>query len=139
MYTLTENQLKAAENFIKSIPSSTVKGNYERWLEKVNYDGNRVTTQNMGEFVSLAGGLEADLQTFPQEFANNVKNNIEFGEKIAPAEVSKEDIKVQKEKNIAITAKVKEEKVVVKPTAKVPVEKAVVAKKAIVATKSAKK
>lgn len=73
MDTLTEDQLSSAKGFIDSLPDSIVKGNYERWLTEANK--NSISPKyDLEKFVALAGALPKEFQSFPQNFAQSVKN-----------------------------------------------------------------
>ena len=124
MHILSANQRKALDTFIAKIPESTVKGNYERWNEKIVSNNDMITSSDMDSFIALSHGLDADLQSFPQIFSYNVKNYINFGETIPTAKVEKE-----------VPKKVADKKVVVKK-AVVVAPKKVVAKKAVVPVKA---
>ena len=108
MYILSVNQRKALDKFISSIPESTVKGGYEKWNERVISHDERVTSYDTDEFVAMSHNLNADLQHFPQEFVNNIKNYIDFGKIIPTAEVDKAEVAIETKKNMAITKKVVE-------------------------------
>lgn len=78
MYVTSKEQIAAAEKFIKSLPDSIVKGNYERWLEAVKLKGG-ITTESLEKFVALSNSLTKEFQNFPQEFSMNVKNSVNPG------------------------------------------------------------
>ena len=92
MHILNVNQRKALDKFIAKIPESTVKGNYERWNEKIVSNNDRVTSSDMDSFISLSHGLDAELQYFPQLFSYNVKNYLDFGKVIQTAEITEEEL-----------------------------------------------
>lgn len=109
MATLTKKQIKSVEDFIKKLPDSIVKGNYEKWLSESREDGI-ITDEEMSKFVLLAINLPVEFQSFPQEFQHNV--NMVSNEIIEP---KKEDVKekvkeVQKVEDKRIVAANKEPK-----------------------------
>lgn len=126
MHILNANQRKALDNFISKIPESTVKGNYERWNEKIVSNNERITSSDMDSFIALSHNLDADLQHFPQEFSYNVKNYIDFGKTIPTAEIVEEEVATETPKK----------KAVAKKAAVIVPKKAVVAKKVVVPVKA---
>ena len=72
---LIENQIESAENFIKSLPDSIAKGNYERWLAQVHQNG-RLPSYDLEKFIALSSALPVEFQSFPQTFALAVKNGL---------------------------------------------------------------
>ena len=109
MYILSTNQRKELDKFIKKIPESTVKGAYERWSEKILAQNERVTTSDTGEFISLSHNLGLDIQHFPQEFVNSIKNYIEFNKEIPAAKVDKKEVAEETKRNMDMTKTVVEE------------------------------
>lgn len=75
MSSLIEKQIALAENFVNSIPDSTVKGSYESWLLEVKRLG-RLPADLLEKFVALSVGLPKEFQSFPQNFVQAVKNDI---------------------------------------------------------------
>ena len=129
MHILSANQRKALDTFIAKIPESTVKGNYERWNEKIVSNNDMITSSDMDSFIALSHGLDTDLQSFPQIFSYNVKNYINFGETIPTAKVEKEVPKKAAAKKVVV------KKAVVVAPKKVVAKKVVVPVKAVVKKK----
>ena len=73
MYNLSQEKIKSVEAFIGKIPDSMVKSHYEKWLAEVK-PTERITSEQLEKFVSLAHSLPNELQNFPQSFAHMVKN-----------------------------------------------------------------
>ena len=108
MYTLSEAQIDSVKTFIKSLPESMVKGNYEVWLRVIREDG-RLATEELEKFVSLANALPQEFQNFPQNFSHSVKNGVapenagtdepkKKSSKKDEAKVSAKEISTEKEK-----------------------------------------
>lgn len=77
MYNLDETQMETVENFIKSLPETIAKGNYENWFERTKKDG-RLSPHEMESFVALSHALPKEFQDFPQKFAIAVKNGTDI-------------------------------------------------------------
>lgn len=76
MYIVDEKKIAAAENFIQSLPESIVKGNYERWLEKVKIT-KQINGEQLEKFHSFTNALPIEFQNFPQYYAHCVKNGVD--------------------------------------------------------------
>lgn len=76
MATLTKKQIKSVDDFIKKLPSSIVRGNYEKWFAESREDG-RITEDEMNKFVSMASNLPVEFQSFPQELNHQVNSSSE--------------------------------------------------------------
>ena len=120
MATLTKKQVKSVEDFIKKLPDSIVKGNYEKWLTESREDG-MVTDEEMSKFVSLAINLPVEFQSFPQGFQHQVNMANELTDTPEPiksktvtpekkAEPKKDVSEVQKKEDKRIIAANKEVK-----------------------------
>lgn len=107
MATLTKKQVKSVEDFIKKLPDSIVKGNYEKWFTESREDG-RITDEEMSKFVSLAANLPVEFQSFPQEFQHHVNSVNELAdtpEPIKPKTVTSEKIVEPKTDDVAVQKK----------------------------------
>jgi len=91
MYNLNESQVKSVEDWIKSLPDSIVKGNYERWLDSLN-PKERITSEQAEKFISYTNALPTEFQNYPQGFVASIKNEI-MPDAVNSKEVKKESAK----------------------------------------------
>lgn len=73
MYTITEFEEGEVKKFISQIPDSMVKSNITTLFDEV-FPTKRMTTEQLEKFLSYQHNLPAALETYPQVFAQHLKN-----------------------------------------------------------------
>ncbi len=73
MYALNQEQIDSIESFIGKLEDSLIKSRVEKWLAEVE-PTERVTSEQLEQFVAFATHLPKELQAYPQELAHWLKN-----------------------------------------------------------------
>ncbi len=73
MYALNQEQIDSIESFIGKLEDSLIKSRVEKWLAEVE-PTERVTSEQLEQFVAFGTHLPKELQAYPQELAHWLKN-----------------------------------------------------------------
>ena len=127
-YIVNKEQIASVKNFISKIPESIVKSKYEKWMEEIE-PLERITTDQMENFVGLALNLPVEVQAFPQAFSMAIKNTPNVAIMVA-ADSENKDVDLLKGVNESIAKakaevapkEVKEVAITEDPVVKKPIE-----------------
>lgn len=93
-YTTNAEIIASVEAFAAKIPDSLIKSRVEKWIAEVR-PTERITYEQLEQFVAFSTHLPVELQNYPQSFAAWIKNGAETkvredaGEVKATAELGK--------------------------------------------------
>ena len=85
MYTLSEEQITEVKSFIDKLPDSMVRSKIQQLFEDGIFQHKRMTYEQLEKFLSYQSALPAEVNTYPQSFAQWAKNreHTELTEKLA--------------------------------------------------------